>query len=85
MSSIKICDGFGDFSFYSSVSFFNFLFYLFYIYLFIFAAHGLFLVALSRGCFFFFFGGAQASHCGGFSCCRTGAPEHRLSSCGSQA
>ena len=28
---------------------------------------------------------AQPSHCGGFSCCRARALEHRLSSCGARA
>ena len=29
--------------------------------------------------------GAQASHCGGFSCCRARALEHRLNGCGARA
>ena len=53
MSSFKISDGFGDYSvlFRALSVFFYFLSYYLFIYLFIFAAHGLFLVALSRGCF----------------------------------
>ena len=46
------------------------------------AARELSLVAASGaalGC------GVRASHRGGFSCCRTQAPEHRLSSCGAWA
>ena len=46
------------------------------------AAHGLSLVA-ARGATLSC--GAQASHCGGFSCCGARALERRLSSCGAQA
>ena len=55
------------------------------------AAHGLSLVAASRGCSSLWC--VQASHCGGFSCCRGRAlgvqalvvVAHGLSNCGSQA
>ena len=72
--------------------FFKFILFIYYFWLcwvFI-AACGLSLVAASRATLHC---GVQASHCGGFSCCRTRAlgawasvaVAHRLSSCGSRA